>query len=64
MRREERGGGEGNALMDGTDVGATPCPPLRGETGCGAALTLPTAASPLLKRGVDDGDDVIAVAEP
>ena len=46
------------------DVGATPCPPLRGETGCGAALTLPTAASPLLKRGVDDGDDVIAVAEP
>ena len=31
-------------------------PPKGGGKGVGAALTHPTAASPLLKRGVDDGD--------
>ena len=55
MRREERGGEEGNALVDGC-MSHTLSPPLRGEERVWGSPNLPTAASPLLKRGVDDGD--------
>ena len=63
MRREERGGEEGDALMDGC-MSHTLSPPLRGEERVWGSPNLPTAASPLLKRGVDDGGGVIAVGEP
>ena len=47
-KREERGGEEGHVLMDGGMSHTLP-PPKGGREGCGAALTHPTAASPLLK---------------
>ena len=48
MRREERGGEEGDALMDGC-MSHTLSPPLRGEERVWGSPNLPTAASPLLK---------------
>ena len=55
MGREESGGEEGDALMDGC-MSHTLSPPLRGEERVWGSPNLPTAASPLLQRGVDDGD--------
>ena len=55
MRREEGGGEEGNALVDGCRS-HTLSPPPRGEERVWGSPNLPTAASPVLKRGVDDGD--------